>query len=118
MLEPTILTEVDPGLNVSCKEVFAPLVVVNRFHAFEDAVREVNNSAYGLQAALFTNDAAAIMYAYRTLEVGGVIVNDASSYRMDHMPYGGVKGSGFGREGLRYAMEEMTNIQMVAIRLG
>ncbi len=97
-------------------EVFAPLVTVEKFGDFDEAVRAVNASAFGLQAAVFTNDLSHVFAAYRDLEVGGVIVNDASSYRMDHMPYGGVKDSGFGREGVRYAVEEMTELKLLCLR--
>jgi acyl-CoA reductase-like NAD-dependent aldehyde dehydrogenase len=115
VLEPTILTNVDPTLKVSCQEVFAPLVTIDRFREFREAVELVNASMFGLQAGIFTNNAQDIFYAYRELEVGGVIVNDASNYRMDHMPYGGVKESGMGREGIRSAIEEMTETKLLAL---
>jgi len=117
VLQPTILAEVDPTLKVSCQEVFAPLVTIDRFREFKEAVELVNASIFGLQAGIFTNNAQDIFYAYRELEVGGVIVNDASSYRMDHMPYGGVKESGLGREGIRSAIEEMTEMKLLALNL-
>ena len=115
LLEPTVLADVDPELKVSCQEAFAPIVTIDRFTDFKDAVERVNASAFGLQAGVFTNNASDIFYAYRELEVGGVIINDASTYRMDHMPYGGVKDSGLGREGVRYAIEEMTEVKVLAL---
>jgi glyceraldehyde-3-phosphate dehydrogenase (NADP+) len=115
VLEPTVLVDVAPEMKVSCQEAFAPLLTVDRFSEFTDAVERVNASAYGLQAGIFTNSASDIFYAYRELEVGGVIINDASSFRVDHMPYGGVKESGIGREGVRYAIEEMTEMKLLAL---
>jgi acyl-CoA reductase-like NAD-dependent aldehyde dehydrogenase len=114
-LEPTVLTDVQPGMKVCAQEVFAPVVTVEPFKEFRDAVIKVNASDYGLQAGVFTNNLDHVLYAFRELEVGGVIINDASSYRMDHMPYGGVKDSGFGREGLKYAIEEMTEMKLLAL---
>ena len=115
MLEPTVLVDVEATMKVSCQEVFAPVVTIERFTEFKEAVELVNASAFGLQAGVFTNSAQDIFYAYRELEVGGVIVNDASNYRMDHMPYGGVKDSGLGREGIRCAIEEMTEMKLLAL---
>jgi acyl-CoA reductase-like NAD-dependent aldehyde dehydrogenase len=117
VLHPTILTGVDPGLKVSCQEVFAPLVVVYKYKEFDDAIKRVNNSDFGLQAGVFTNDARLIFKAYRELEVGGVIAGDVPTYRIDHMPYGGVKQSGTGREGVRYAIEEMTERKILVMNL-
>ena len=115
VLEPTVLADVVPEVKVSCQEAFAPVVTIDRFSEFRDAVERVNTSAYGLQAGIFTNSVSDMFYAYRELEVGGVIINDASSFRVDHMPYGGVKESGIGREGVRYAIEEMTEMKLLAI---
>lgn len=115
VLQPTVLVDVAPEMKVSCQEAFAPVVTVDRFTDFKDAVERVNTSAYGLQAGIFTNSASDIFYAYRELEVGGVIINDASSFRVDHMPYGGVKESGIGREGVRYAIEEMTEMKLLSL---
>ena len=117
MIQPTIMTSVDPAQKVSCQEVFAPVVTLDRYSDFKSAIARVNDSAYGLQAGVFTNNLADIFYAYKELEVGGVIINDASSYRVDHMPYGGVKESGMGREGVRYAMEEMTEMKLLGLNL-
>lgn len=117
MFEPTILTDVRPELRISWKEAFAPVVVVYRYHDYEEALKAVNNSIYGLQAGVFTNDLNKAYQAYGRLDVGGVIVNDVPTFRIDHMPYGGIKESGFGREGLRYAIEEMTEMKLLAINL-
>ena len=116
--EPTVLTNVKPSMKVCGEEVFAPLVTVERYKGFDDAVAMVNNSIYGLQAGVFTRDIGRIFQAYNALETGGVIVNDIPTYRLDHMPYGGVKMSGFGREGIRYAMEEMTEMKLLAVNPG
>jgi len=117
ILEPTILVDVSPSMNVACQEVFAPVVTLEEFSDFAEVVGRVNHSAFGLQAGLFTNDFSHITYAFEELEVGGVVLNDSSAYRMDHMPYGGVKDSGFGREGIRYAIEEMTEMKLLAMNL-
>ena len=115
MLEPTVLVDVKPEMKVSCQEVFAPVVTLDRFRDFKHAVEAVNNSAFGLQAGVFSKDLNNIFYAFNELEVGGVIVNDFPTYRIDNMPYGGVKNSGFGREGLKYAIEEMTEMKLLAL---
>ncbi len=117
MFEPTILTDVRPELRISWLEAFAPVVVVYRYHDFEEALREVNHSIYGLQAGVFTNNLSKAYQAFGKLDVGGVIINDVPTFRIDHMPYGGVKESGMGREGLRYAIEEMTELKLMAINL-
>jgi len=115
VMQPTVLAGVDPSLPVCAREVFAPVVIVEKFSDFREAVEWVNSSDFGLQAAVFSNDLSNVVYAYEHLEVGGVIVNEASTYRMDHMPYGGVKDSGFGREGVRYAVEEMTEMKLLSL---
>jgi acyl-CoA reductase-like NAD-dependent aldehyde dehydrogenase len=117
VLEPTLLSDVPPDVKIYCQEAFAPLAVLESFTEIEQAIDKVNASSFGLQAAVFTNDARAIFRAFRDLEVGGVIVNDSSAYRMDHMPYGGAKQSGFGREGVRYAIEEMTELKLLALNV-
>jgi glyceraldehyde-3-phosphate dehydrogenase (NADP+) len=117
VMQATVLAGVDPGLSICSQEVFAPVVIIDKFMDFREAVRNVNRSDFGLQAAVFTNNLKHVTYAYEHLEVGGVIVNDASTYRMDHMPYGGVKDSGFGREGVRYAIEEMTEMKLLSLPL-
>jgi len=118
MLEPTVMARVDPASDVSCSEVFAPLVVVYPYETIGEAVRCVNDSRYGLQAGIFTNRMGDIWRAFEEIEVGGLVANDVPTYRADQMPYGGVKESGNGREGLRYAIEEMTDIKILAFNLG
>jgi acyl-CoA reductase-like NAD-dependent aldehyde dehydrogenase len=102
-------------MNVCKEEVFGPVTTVMRYETFDDAIAGVNDSKYGLQAAVFTQDIERAMLAHRELQVGGVIVNDSSAFRADQMPYGGSKDSGFGREGLRWAMEEMTEPRIVVL---
>ncbi|MCS7157992.1 MAG: aldehyde dehydrogenase family protein [Blastocatellia bacterium] len=116
-LMPTVLTDVAPEMKVSCEEVFAPVVVVNRYADFDEALRHVNASRYGLQAGIFTRDLHRVFRAYQVIEVGGLIVNDVPTYRADHMPYGGVKDSGMGREGVRSAIEEMTEPRVLVLNL-
>jgi acyl-CoA reductase-like NAD-dependent aldehyde dehydrogenase len=116
LVAPTVLEEVDPDLSVSCEEVFGPVVVLDRYADFEDACRRVNASKYGLQAAVFTHDERRVRHAFAEIEVGGLVVNDHSMVRVDNFPYGGVKASGFGREGVRYAMEEMTEPRVLVTR--
>jgi len=117
VLEPTILTNTRPEMKVNCQEVFAPVKTVEPYEDFADALKRINASPYGLQAGLFTNDARLIFRAYDELEVGGLIVGDVPTFRIDHMPYGGVKDSGLGREGLKYAIEEMTEPRLLAMNL-
>ncbi|MGB7295155.1 MAG: aldehyde dehydrogenase family protein [Candidatus Aminicenantales bacterium] len=117
MFEPTILEEVIPDLRISWLEAFAPVVVVYPYNDFSKALEAANYSIYGLQAGVFTNNLRKAFEAYETLEVGGVIVNDIPTFRIDNMPYGGVKSSGFGREGVRYAIEEMTELKLLALNL-
>jgi acyl-CoA reductase-like NAD-dependent aldehyde dehydrogenase len=112
---PTILTDVPPTAQVCSNEAFAPLVVAFPFSDFGAAIAGVNDSQFGLQTGVFTNDLANAWQAFAELEVGGVIVNDVPTYRIDHMPYGGVKDSGLGREGLRWAIEDMTEIRIMVL---
>src|SRR5215213_4472466 len=112
---PTVLENVPIEAQVCSNEAFAPLVVVFGFSDFADAVRQVNDSSFGLQTGVFTNDLANTWRAFNELEVGGVIVNDIPTYRIDHMPYGGVKDSGLGREGLRWAIEDMTELRIMVL---
>ncbi|MEK7353434.1 MAG: aldehyde dehydrogenase family protein, partial [Chloroflexota bacterium] len=114
--EPTILDNVNPKSKVCTEEVFAPLVVLAPFTEFGQAVDMVNDSAYGLQAGVFSNNLEHVLYAFQELQVGGVMVNEIPSFRVDHMPYGGIKDSGLGREGIRYAIEEMTEPKLLLIR--
>jgi acyl-CoA reductase-like NAD-dependent aldehyde dehydrogenase len=111
--QPTVLADVREEMRVACQEAFAPLVGVFRFDDVDDAIRAAGTSDFGLQAGLFTNDMRVVDRAFDRIEVGGLIVNDVPTFRVDHMPYGGVKQSGFGREGLRYAIEEMTELKLV-----
>lgn len=106
-VEPAILTNTRPDMNVSCCEIFGPVVSVEPYTDFEKAVEMVNSSEFGLQAGVFTSNLHKADYAFRNLEVGGVMINEVPTFRIDHMPYGGVKNSGLGREGVRYAMIEM-----------
>jgi glyceraldehyde-3-phosphate dehydrogenase (NADP+) len=112
---PTILTDVPVSAQVCSNEAFAPLVVAFPFHDLDEAIAKVNDSMFGLQTGVFTNDLAGAWRAFAELEVGGVIVNDVPTYRIDNMPYGGVKDSGLGREGLRYAMDDMTEIRIMVL---
>jgi len=112
---PTVLEDVPVTAQVCSNEAFAPVVVVFPFSDFGDAIRAVNDSFFGLQTGVFTNDLANAWRAFSELEVGGVIVNDIPTYRIDHMPYGGVKDSGQGREGLRWAIEDMTELRIMVL---
>ena len=118
VLQPAVLTNVRAEMKVSCEEVFAPVVIIESYDEFADAIRRVNDSPFGLQAGVFTRDSKLLFSAFENLEVGGVIVGDMSAFRIDHMPYGGVKDSGIGREGLRYAIEEMTEPRILVLHLG
>ncbi|CAG1066655.1 aldehyde dehydrogenase (NAD+) [uncultured bacterium] len=114
-MEPTVLTGTKPSMKVCGEEVFAPVVSLEAYGTFEEALKEVNSGLYGLQAGVFTRDMGRVFRAYEELEVGGVVVNDVPTYRADNMPYGGVKMSGFGREGVAYAIEEMTEPKLLAL---
>ena len=98
------------------RQPFGPVAVISSFSDFDAALHEVNNSDFGLQAGVFTRDIYKIQRAWDVLEVGGVVIGDIPSWRVDHMPYGGVKDSGLGREGIRYAIEDMTELRMLIIR--
>jgi glyceraldehyde-3-phosphate dehydrogenase (NADP+) len=112
---PTILADVPESARVCADEVFGPVVVLARFQAFADAVAAVNRSVFGLQAGVFTNDLNRAFSAFERIDTGGVVVNDVPTWRIDHMPYGGVKESGLGREGPRYSIEEMTELKLLVI---
>ena len=114
--EPTVLENVDANLDICRTEAFAPIVTLHTYDGFDDAIRFVNDSDYGLQAGVFTRDIGRIKRAYEALEVGGVMVNQAPTFRVENMPYGGVKQSGFGREGVRWAMEEMTEPRVLVMK--
>jgi acyl-CoA reductase-like NAD-dependent aldehyde dehydrogenase len=113
--QPTLIADVTPEMKVCREEVFGPVVTISPYQTFEDALRIVNDSRYGLQAGVFTNDINRAFEAHRTIEVGGIIINDVSAFRADQMPYGGSKDSGFGREGLKYAMDEMTEPRIMVL---
>ena len=117
VVEPTVLTRTTPTMDVNCEEVFAPVKTVEPYDDFSAAIRQINDSRYGLQAGVFTNDVRLLFQAYNELEVGGVVAGDVPTFRIDHMPYGGVKDSGLGREGLRYAIEEMTEPKLLVMNL-
>ena len=117
LFRPTVLSGTKPDMRVNCEEVFGPVVTVEPYDDFEKVLDAVNDSPYGLQAGVFTQDVKRLFRAFETLEVGGVMANDISAYRVDHMPYGGVKASGAGREGARYAIEEMTEPRILVLNL-
>jgi len=117
LVEPAVLTGTTPEMRVNCAEVFAPVVTVEPYEDFREAIRQVNNSSYGLQAGVFTRDAGLIQMAFEELEVGGVIVGDVPSFRVDQMPYGGIKDSGLGREGIRYSIEAMSECKLLVMAL-
>ena len=116
MLEATLLEDVPKSQSVCTEEAFGPVAVLSRFSNFQHALDEVNNSDFGLQAGIFTRDIYKIQKAWDELEVGGVVIGDVPSWRVDNMPYGGVKDSGLGREGVRFAMDDMTEIRNLVIR--
>jgi acyl-CoA reductase-like NAD-dependent aldehyde dehydrogenase len=115
LYHPTVLAGTTPEMKVRCQEVFGPVTTVQKYETFEDAIAEVNDSEYGLQAGVFTASLDRAMLAHRDLEVGGVVINDQSAWRADQMPYGGAKDSGYGREGLRFAMESMTEPKILVL---
>ena len=115
ILQPTLVSATMPQMKVNCEELFGPVATIEPYDDFDSALEGVNQTRYGLQAGLFTRDAGLIFRAFERLEVGGVIVGDVPTFRVDPMPYGGVKDSGLGREGIRYAMEEMTERKLLMI---
>jgi glyceraldehyde-3-phosphate dehydrogenase (NADP+) len=116
--EPTVLTNTKLDMKVCALEIFGPVVTLEPFSDFQKAVGEVNNSDYGLQAGVFTNQINEMNYAFDQLDVGGVIINDVPTFRVDHMPYGGVKDSGFGREGIKYSIQEMMEPKVMVKNTG
>ncbi|MCA9233094.1 MAG: aldehyde dehydrogenase family protein, partial [Planctomycetales bacterium] len=116
MLEATLLEDVPRDQTLCTNEAFGPVAVLSRFRDFDEALAEVNDSVFGLQAGVFTRDIYKIQRAWDVLEVGGVIIGDVPSWRVDNMPYGGVKDSGLGREGIRFALEDMTELRQLVIR--
>jgi acyl-CoA reductase-like NAD-dependent aldehyde dehydrogenase len=117
LIGPLVLTGTTPGMAVRSQEAFGPVVVLEPYDEFVDAISLANEGRFGLQAGVFTQDVGRLFQAFDALEVGGVIANDVPQYRVDNMPYGGVKDSGFGREGVRYAMEEMSELRLLALNL-
>ena len=117
LMPPTVLEKVTPDMKVWQEEIFGPVVVLAPCADFTQALTLANDSVYGLQAGVFTRNLAHAWQAFETLEVGGVIINDVPAFRVDNMPYGGVKASGFGREGLRYAIEELTELRLLALQV-
>lgn len=115
LFAPTIVADAPRSARICSEEAFAPLVVLERFASFDAAIESVNESRFGLQCGVFTNDLDHVRRAFDALEVGGVIVNDVPTYRIDHMPYGGVKESGLGREGVRWAIEEATELRLLVL---
>jgi glyceraldehyde-3-phosphate dehydrogenase (NADP+) len=116
-LDPTVLLQTTPAMKVNCEEVFAPLVTVTPYTQLDDAVDAINSSPFGLQAGVFTRDTKTLFRLHAELDVGGVNGNDIPGYRVDRLPYGGAKASGLGREGVRYAIEEMTELRVLTIQL-
>jgi acyl-CoA reductase-like NAD-dependent aldehyde dehydrogenase len=118
LFEPTVLAGTTPDMSVNREELFAPVVTVTPYQDFDEAIALANDTDYGLQAGVFTQNMARIMRAGEEIRVGGLQVNDVSTFRVDQMPYGGVKGSGIGREGPRYAIEEMSERRLMVLNLG
>jgi acyl-CoA reductase-like NAD-dependent aldehyde dehydrogenase len=117
--DATWLENVNPADRINCMEVFGPVATIKPFTDFKQAIAEVNDSEFGLQAGVFTKNIDHAWYAWNELEVGGVVINDIPSLRVDSMPYGGVKDSGLGREGVKFAMEDMTEIRLMVLnRIG
>lgn len=112
-IEPTILADAPPTVRAACREVFGPVVVVNSYDTLDEAIERVNHSEYGLQAGIYTRDMEKAFRAARRIRTGGVHINEVPAYRVDQMPYGGVKMSGAGREGPKYAIEEMTEVKLI-----
>ena len=117
MFPPMVMTETAPDMRVNCEEVFAPVVTLSAYDRWDEAIATINDSPYGLQAGLFTQDVGRVMDAWQRIEVGGLQVNDVSTFRVDHMPYGGIKASGYGREGVKYAIEDMTELRLMVLNL-
>ena len=117
LIQPTVLTNVKARMDVCSKEAFAPLAVVFKYKNFKKVVHDINESEYGLQAGFFTNRMKDIFYAFKHVECGGVVINDVPTYRADHQPYGGMKSSGLGREGVRSSIEDMTEVKILSVNL-
>ena len=117
LVDPTVLEGTGPAMKVGCREVFGPVTTLDSYDDFSEALERVNATVYGLQAGVFTANLNRAFEAYRRIDAGGVIINDFPTFRVDHMPYGGVKESGLGREGVRYAVEEMTELRLLVLNL-
>ncbi len=117
LVPPAILTDVDPGMKLSCEEVFGPVITLSRYQHLDQAFELVNDSPYGLQAGIFTRNVDSIFRAYHALDVGTVLANEIPTFRADHMPYGGVKDSGLGREGVKYAIQELSEQKLLVLHL-
>jgi glyceraldehyde-3-phosphate dehydrogenase (NADP+) len=117
MMEPTVLTNVSSTMKVCCEEIFGPVVTISPYTKLQDALAQMNDSPFGLQAGIFTKDIDAMYQAYASLEVGAVLVNEIPTFRADHMPYGGIKDSGLGREGVRYVIHELTEPKLLIVKL-
>jgi len=115
LFAPTVIVDTKPDMRVVSEEVFAPVISVTPYDDFSEALRIANAGEFGLQVGVFTQNINRVMQAFGEMNVGGVIVNDIPTFRVDQMPYGGVKGSGIGREGPRYAIEEMTDLRLMVI---
>ena len=116
MIWPTLVENVPPGVRLASEEVFGPVLTLARFGKLEEAVKQVNSPQYGIHCGVFTRSISQAEYAFRELEVAGVIVNDYPTLRFDNFPYGGIKRSGFGREGVRYAMDDMTELKVMVMK--
>lgn len=117
VIHPTVLAGVRPDMRILCEEAFGPIITLSRYQHLEQALDMVNDSAYGLQAGIFTHNINSIFHAYHTLDVGAVLANEIPTFRADHMPYGGVKDSGLGREGVKYAIQELTEPKLLVLHL-
>jgi acyl-CoA reductase-like NAD-dependent aldehyde dehydrogenase len=117
-IEPTVLANMPADARISCEEIFGPVLAVYRYESLEEAIALANSTPYGLQAGIYTRDIGRAFAAARKLQFGGVLINDIPTFRMDHMPYGGAKHSGLGREGPRYAIEEMTEMKLICWKTG
>ena len=117
LIHPAVLTDVDQRMKISCEEVFGPVITLSRYRHLDQAFDMVNNSPYGLQAGIFTRNVDSIFRAYQALDVGTVLANEIPTFRADHMPYGGMKDSGLGREGVKYAVQELSDQKLLVLHL-
>jgi acyl-CoA reductase-like NAD-dependent aldehyde dehydrogenase len=117
LFQPTIITDTTSEMRVRQEEMFAPVITITSYDRFEEALDITNQTAFGLQHGVFTKDMGRIMTAYEEIQSGGVIINDVSTFRLDHMPYGGLKDSGIGKEGPRYVIEEMTIPKLMILNM-